>query len=236
MVSVIARQNENKVYWIRGAEGAREEFARLGEAERASYRMLSGHQGFGMHELVPGPSVYITMVREPVDRLVSHYHHILGEREHYLHDLVAGKGMTLLDYVTAGLSIESDNGQTRMLCDREMSRSTPIGACTEAMLMSAIRNLEERFNVVGVTDRFNETLVLAARCLGWEKPLHYSNARVSETRPRVIPSEVAEAAGRRNVLDAILYRYVSERFDRHVRTLGEGFRADVERVAAGRRA
>lgn len=235
MVAVIARQNQNKVYWIRGAQGAREEFAALPEAQRASYRMLSGHQPFGMHEHIPRPCAYFTLLRAPENRLVSHYYHILGEHDHYLHALVAGRGMSLLDYVTAGLSIESDNGQTRMLCDRSLASATPIGACREDMLMSAMANLEARFNAVGLTERFDESLALAARYLGWKAPLHYTNARVSDARPPSIPEEVAHAIRRRNPLDVMLHRYVAERFDRHARSLGPSFADEVAAVRAGRR-
>jgi hypothetical protein len=40
-------------------------------ARRARYRLISGHFPYGMHEQVPGPSRYMTMLREPIVRVLS---------------------------------------------------------------------------------------------------------------------------------------------------------------------
>src|SRR5262245_34850495 len=68
----------------------------------ASLRLVSGHIPYGMHELLPAPSLYITLLRDPVQRALSQYRHVLRDRTHYLHDLVVRNKMAVEDFVSSG--------------------------------------------------------------------------------------------------------------------------------------
>ena len=51
-------------------------FLAMSEEERARLRCLMGHIQFGYHRHLPQETVYITLLREPMARFVSEYHHL----------------------------------------------------------------------------------------------------------------------------------------------------------------
>ena len=130
------------------------------------------------------------MLREPVARVASLYTYILGHPKHALHaDLVRSK-TPLEDFLRIDPSV--DNHQTRMVSGRGggelTSRSAePLGP--EA-LEEAKRNLD-RFLVVGLTERFDETFILIRRALGWKLP-YYLTANVT-TRPKPATQDAPRA-------------------------------------------
>jgi hypothetical protein len=191
-------------------EATLEDFARIPESRRAVARLVMGHTIFGVHELVPGPSTYVTVVREPVKLVLSQYRFVLRRPYHRFHQRVTSQGMGLADYIRSGMSIEVDNGQTRAIAG---DTSTPFGQCTEEMLRRAKRNIEEYFSVAGLTERFDETLLLFREALGWTH-LCYVRANVSPDRSSSnLPTEAAALIEEHTALDRELYGFVRQRFE-----------------------
>jgi hypothetical protein len=122
---------------------------------------------FGLHRYIRRPAEYITMLRHPVKRIVSHYEYVRRTRAHYLHRTVVDGRIPLEEYVTAGLSPELNDGQLRILCGMEDAVTLPYGGVVDDMLESAKRDLRNEFAAVGITERFNESLLLFQRVLGW---------------------------------------------------------------------
>jgi hypothetical protein len=194
-------------------EGALDAFARLPEADRARARLVMGHTPYGLHELIPRPSTYVTMLRDPERLVVSLYHYIRRTPRHILHDRVVADDIGLEAFVTSGLSLETDNSQLRAITGDTV---TPFGGCDEAMLEEAKRHVEERFSVAGLTERFDESVVLLGRAFGWTR-LYYLKANVAPSRDRTRPSaEAIELIRRQNSLDIELYRWVADRLDERI--------------------
>src|SRR5579871_2524947 len=85
-----------------GAE-AEAELAGLTVAERNEVALLKGHMHFGLHELFPRPTTYVTFLREPVARIVSHYYYVRSHPDHFLHQTVVGESLDLHAYAESGL-------------------------------------------------------------------------------------------------------------------------------------
>ena len=86
--------------------------ARVGELpveERRAARVLTGHLPYGVDRYMPQECDYITMLREPVARVVSTYHHVLDHPQHWFHDEAVGNDMGLEDFVGA---VEGPSGQS----------------------------------------------------------------------------------------------------------------------------
>jgi hypothetical protein len=186
-------------------------FARLPEAERASYRLILGHTVFGIHELVPRHAVYITILRHPVALVPSLYSYVKRTPTHRHHRAVMDVGMSLEEYVGSDFALEADNSQARAISG---DLSTPIGACGPEMLASAKRNLEEWFPVVGVTERFDESLIALRRAFGWSR-LHYVRAKTAPRRERTqaVSPRAADLIRERNALDIALWEHASAGLD-----------------------
>ena len=154
-------------------------FSTLTRKERDKIGVIRGHLNFGVHELIEKPAVYITMLRDPVDRIISTYYYLKRDKGHYLHDICRSDGWTLEDFVFYKPT-EIMNGQTRVLAGVsdvysffKMGReSVPLGKCDDEILETAKRNLK-KFAVVGLMERFDKTMILLKRSLGWETPPLY---------------------------------------------------------------
>jgi Galactose-3-O-sulfotransferase len=198
----------------RPREETLDQFATLPEHTRESARLLFGHMVYGLHTAVPRDSTYITMVRKPKSLVLSQYRFVLRRTGHRLHERVVSENMGIEEYIRSGISLEMDNSQTRAIAG---DLSTPYGECTDAMLDTAKANIERDFAVVGLTERFDETLVLLQKTFGWSK-LHYVRANVAPHSPIELSDEANALIKEHNRLDDELYRFASERFDAAIAT------------------
>jgi hypothetical protein len=207
-------------------QGSVEAFRSLPMEERRHFRLLKGHISFGIHEAVPRPSRYITLVRDPVDRLVSAYFYIRERPEHRLHDFLCSSGLSFEEFVRSGITLETDNWETRSISGLQAE----FGCCGEAMLTRAKRNIVNWFAVCGSTERFDETLMLLRATLGWgSAPLYYTPENALRRRPRRadVPASWIEAAERQNPLDRELFAFARSHLERSLAKAG--LRNEVER-------
>src|SRR3954463_14757850 len=121
-------------------------------------RLVRGHVPLGIREYLPNclPAGkarnirYFTILREPVERTLSHYFAIVERGGgHELPPLP--KDATLTDAIEGGHMY--DNLQTRMLSDAP----EPFGEVTDQMLAQAKRNLKDGLIMFGITERFDES-------------------------------------------------------------------------------
>lgn len=202
--------------WIRhDAEGpwTPAELDRLREGSPRRPDLIMGHLGTGLHLQVDGIR-YLTCLREPVARMVSHYHHALHESDHYLHETVKRRGLDLAAYVASGLSGELSNGMTRMLAGIADFHGAVPGP---ADLQRAKELLESRFDGVLLSERFDEGLLLLAESMGWATPYYIrrKTGRYSarEGQPDAGTCRIIEEY---NALDLDLYRWARERFESRI--------------------
>lgn len=183
-------------------------------------RLIAGHVGFGVHTLITRPFTYITVLRDPVERMISHYHYARKLKSHPLHAEIAN-GLSLRDAAR-----RLANLQTRYLAD-ESVRGTSETADRET-LESAKENVGRHFAVAGLAERFDETLLLLHRHLGWKiRPV--ANSNVTRGRPRQKAHDAGDLQLLRemNALDCELHEWVRARFENEVAEAGAGFRARV---------
>ena len=200
-------------------------------AKREKIAALMGHDGFGLHELLPRPATYITMLRDPIDRVISHYYYVLRNPNNYLYEIVTSKQMSLEEYATSNLSPELDNGQTKYLTGFQ----TPYlawGEYANTILETAKNNLLHHFAVVGLTERFDDSLVLIQRAFGWKTPFY---VKTNVTRHRLpkqdLPAHVVDVIRKRNELDIELYAYVQILFEEQIRLYGSTFHRNKKKFS-----
>ncbi len=177
--------------------------------QRSQIRLLSGHMAYGAHECFAEPSVYVSMIRHPVQRLISHYRFVLARPHHYLYGTVASRKIDLEEYVHSGISTETDNGQVRLLAGH--ARDIPYGHCSELLLEKAKQNILEHFAFVGISEEFDRSLVLMSRKLHWANVPAYRRANVATSPPPKVGEETIRAIERSNALDLELYEWVKAR-------------------------
>ena len=206
-------------------QGVRE-FQALPRTRRSEIRLLRGHIPYGLHTHCPQPTAYFTLLREPIDRMISYYYFVQRQAEHYLHDYANTPGMTLKRYVEDQVSLQMDNMQTRLISG--VWTDPGYGECDQETLALAKRNLGKDFSVVGLTERFDETLLLLKRALGWRN-VNYVRHNVTRGRPRgaSVDDETLSVLQASNQLDIQLYAYAKALLADQIRAQGPSFSREL---------
>ncbi len=226
---IIERQYDpQENYWIGRDSPDDRELRAMSPERRKQIRMLRGHFPFGLHECFSGPSAYFTLLREPIERVISFYFFVRREPEHYAHEALLAKDMTLQRYVESRQTPITSNFATRMLSGTWAGK--PDEPCDEDTLALAKRNLDEQFTVVGLTERFDETLLLLKQRFGWGN-VCYRQHNVTRSRParETLSAETLAVLHEHNRLDLALYDHAKVLFERQVTAAGPGFATIVRR-------
>ncbi len=99
-----------------------ERFKRLPERRRRRLRVVRGHMLYGIHEFLPQGATYITMLRDPVARVLSAYHFVLRRPLNPLHRKVKRERLGVEDCLR--LFPERDNLQCKFIAGVGTLRST----------------------------------------------------------------------------------------------------------------
>ena len=185
-------------------------------------QVVQGHIPFGVHELLPSHGVYITLLRNPVDRILSLYEYRVDQRRREV--FRGDEPLTLAEYIRDVQLKELDNGQTRRLSGLDPD----FGHCSADMLREAKKNLRERFLVVGITEKFDHSLLLLARELGWRNLLYVRlNVTKNKEEKGRISKDLMDLITRHNALDLELYDFAKQAFDERLGQLGAEFEERV---------
>jgi hypothetical protein len=229
---IIERQYPMQQIWTLDEQHTFDDLLDLSEGQRARVRMLRGHMIFGLHEHMPSPSSYFTLLRDPIERVISFFYFIRRNPHHYHFNPITSADLGLREFLGLRLNNMMDNGQTRMLAGTEQYKY-PIGACAQELLEAAKRNLHESFSVVGLTERFDETLLLLKRAYGWRN-VRYVRQNVTGERPLQsdLPQATLDLVSKYNRLDLELYEYAAKLFEEQVREQGSQFPKQVRSFQA----
>jgi hypothetical protein len=221
-----SQYNPLRIHSIPGAKRIRsiEKFKRLPEGRRRRIQVLKGHVEYGLHAYLPQPSTYMTMLREPVAQVISSYYYGLSSRAHPLYEILNERKMPIEQYVD--LAQWANNLQTKLLGGIPMARVQPFEALAAAQrgeilaperflgahataetLETAKRNLEREFSVVGLTDRFDESVSLMIIRYGWDVPFYQKFRETKKRPPEKIDAAILERIRELNAFDSELYTF-----------------------------
>ena len=193
---------------------------------RAGVEVVSGHAPVGLLGLLPPAERYVTILRDPVERTLSQYYHLLGRRAAWRHEWLPAPTPELrLSEAIGERSYIPDNLQTRMLCGiPSVEHPLPADALDRAK-----HELRERFSSVGTADRFEELVALLNLDLGWPTVV-VGRARVNAARPRGgdVPAEEIRLAEEANALDRELYAEAGRLHDEAVTRAGAELETELE--------
>ena len=188
-------------------------------SKKSSIKFIHGHTKFGFHKHLHQPAQYITMLREPISRVVSLYYftHHNPNRDIPPHKHCP----TLSSYLDTHLKAFNNN-QTRAIAGPQAVK-VPFGEEPPEMLELAKQNLEQ-FLMVGITERFDESVIVLKYTLGLQ---HILYSRINENSQRPTLDKIAIADIERiqeyNTLDLQLYDYANKLLDQKIGQLGNTF-------------
>jgi 2-polyprenyl-3-methyl-5-hydroxy-6-metoxy-1,4-benzoquinol methylase/cephalosporin-C deacetylase-like acetyl esterase len=221
----------------------------LGPDDWEKVRCMTGHSVHFVIPVLDRPFRAFTLVRDPVDRVVSLYHYLKARPPADGRGGVAGsairtqdlslpeilhrfEGMRPIDADENALFANFFNGQTRSLLAAHYRVGTlplvgrPDNHDELQQLMKAV--LSEHY-VVGAADRFGASVGRFASAFGWEDTTLFRE-NVNKNRPALaeLPEDVVEQIRACNTLDDQLYRSVVRELDEE-----SAAREGDEAVAAG---
>ena len=185
-------------------------------------RYISGHIPYGVHHLFGTRAKYFTLVRDPVERIISTFFWFRTGRPFCR----AGRLLSFEEYVESRADIYLNNYQVRVLSGspeldddidrRSGSRELIFGLPVERRhLEQAKRNIAEHFLLAAPLERLMESALMLRIIYGW--PMRrLQNERKNETqnrpRSRDVSSRVIKIIEDCNVYDAELYQWIKHRF------------------------
>jgi glycosyltransferase involved in cell wall biosynthesis/SAM-dependent methyltransferase len=174
------------------------------------YRLIMGHNYQGIRGRLTGNAYFMTFLRDPIDRTLSHYYYLKRYRNHHLQDKLRSMDLEafLRDPETRA---EVENLQTRWLASEDgLMRADQVD---EGTLEKARQRLSE-FSFVGVTEQFDNSLFLLAYTFGWRPVTEYEVKNKANNRPEreELSPAVRELMEQVNALDIQLYDFASELF------------------------
>lgn len=201
---------------------------------RRGGRLSVGHVPYGVfREYLPEGSRYMTFLREPVDRVLSHYYRHVHHPDVAPADRAerreAGRATAgSLEEALVDLQLpQLNNLATRFLC----SHSSPMGELPTSALEEAKANLG-RFAFVGIQERFEESVALLQLTLGLDVVPYGESRHVSIDRPAV--EEISDGQRRmveaHNELDAELYEYGRGLFETALVAAGDELASRLARL------
>jgi hypothetical protein len=178
-----------------------------------------------VYDLAPPNYIHFTLLRDPVKRVVSFYYYVRQEALDPHHKEINAKNISLRDFVHSGLRGELNNGQSRRLSGRHPR----YGHCPPEILEIAKKNLMEYFTFFGLTEKFDETLVVLRMLLGWDDPFYVKkNVTPPKTAMENIDQADLDCIIEYNELDIKLYTYAQEIFNERLSQLGPRFKAEYD--------
>lgn len=207
--------------------------------EFARFHLVSGHFGFEQAARIGGDRIFVTMLRDPLERYLSAYHYWRAQPG--ASPLFAlARELDIYSYATNGHPVVRalvDNGLTWQLVGDYLRRETSLYArlTPEKLLDRALANLA-LFDMVGVQEDMEASLALLSRIGKWRYP-GSARERINETPAydvgQIDLDRLRKALGDRLKLDEALYAHGRELFARQKARLLAPSPAPSARPAAG---
>lgn len=226
----------------------------LNDADKCVY---AGHFSFGLHEWFSRPSCYMSIVRKPTDRIMSLYYYSIQYRnfirseckkrrwsinELFAERVAADFYQDFIPWIKAEQTLnaflrctspELDNGMVR----RFSGFGVKSDACPNSALKLAKENIEKYYTVIGVQERYQETINMARRAFKVNLAEFHINSG-SEKRDNKIKLDIKQRKKIKqlNQLDNQLYDWIVNRFEQQLDELVEpiivpgGARTDYRQV------
>lgn len=179
-----------------------------------------GHQVFGMHRLLKYPLSYFTILRDPLQRQISHYWYAYNGKNGQQNDRkdYCYYSMVESDVRQGNISInewlessyEGQNIMTHMLCGYNVPN--------EYRLALAKQNLKERFTCFGFCEDMSQFLLLLCASTGLKLPYYfYTNKTAGKESIMVEPDQKArEKFINDNTDDYELYNFAKKQLFLHL--------------------
>lgn len=225
-------EHRTRMYY--GEKYFEERWSAMPEPSRSRIRYVTAHMGFGWHRYLGRPYAYVTMLRHPVERFLSQYFFLKRWKEHALFPEISSGRMSVGDFLDSPHSSDFHNGQSRLLAgdlppyvhrDRPPDETLFGDPCARAL-----ENVRTHGIRVGLTERFDESLLLIRRDIGLRGTPFYVVRNRTQNRPVSgdFPDSLIRRIEERNRHDLRLFGHFEALLRRRIEEAGPAFVSEVE--------
>lgn len=181
--------------------------------QRRSFRIVIGHFQFGMHAALPQQCEYVTIVREPTARIVSHFAYLHKAQPELVNK--DGRPISPQRFFEDRLSVDFDNAMVRCFSGVDQ-RVFPPGTLTRDIFDWAVHNLRTAFTFVGHQETSASSFATLQDRFGWHatKGLGIVNAGDVHVFLKTSP-DLLKVIRRYNHWDYLLYEEILRIFPRN---------------------
>ena len=203
--------------------------------------LLRGHIGYGIYQSVSKNLIYVTMLRSPIDQVLSRYAQFTSPIYMDKHPDELTRKIDLLDmlndekqsrrffnpqtrFIASDLDITTKrknnlDGEERPTTMNILEMEVPEKNNKE-LLQTAKKRLE-KFKFVGLTEYFKESIWLLCYTFGWKPTSKFPQVNLSKSRLKKenISSELTEKILENTKLDRDLYEFGKKIFENRYATM-----------------
>lgn len=198
-------------------------FRSMSMEENKQIKLLMGHMSHGLHQFFSAPSTYLTLLRDPVERVFSEYRFLSSNPYHPLYSIVSQ--LSYHQYLDVDPTRQASNGQTRLLSGNTYGDQVgvpgiePLG---QLDLTRALDHLKRYYPLVGLLERFDESLLLWRKLLNWYYPL-YEKKNITQRRLKLLDKSEIEHTKEKNQFDMTLYQQAASYLEANLKQQPHSF-------------
>ena len=203
---IIQRQyRSEKILMIPKLEESENILKEVSTSQINQLKLIQGHLKYGIHNHFHRRAKYFAIIRDPINRVLSTYYYVLSQKNNPQNLSTSNNQMTIYDYVQSGVNPFLINGQTQLISGKTGNIDNPIIE-SEELFSLAKENIENDFLFLGITEMFDETILILKNMLGWHMP-YYSIANRTKKKPNydAVNPTIISFIKEHNQLDIKLY-------------------------------
>ena len=207
---ILALNYSGNIFEFSGDINQYSEFINSPEQRSDKYTLIHGHVPFGIHNnLTYSPdTICFTYLRDPISRLISEY--VFSIKPHQgLHNLVLGKKLSIHSFINADKPW-LNNPYIKFLSGNHPGNV--IECSHDDLLAQSKKYIDDEFLLFGITEFFDESILLLAKKLGWKPPVYIMKNVASHKLGgtdvlNLLPDSLVNLLEKRLESDYVLYNY-----------------------------
>ncbi len=219
---------KSEIYTINGNqlehEKSLEKFKNLTKSDLANIKILKGHNVYGLDQFFAQDCTYFAIIRKPEQRFVSSYYSMLRGKQELPEriDFIANR-VPLDEYIRRGDLYFGHNS----LCKIIINCRDKNFEITREYFNSIKESLTKNFSLIGLTESFDETVVLANRTFNWNIKFYQRKNEAQNYIKEELDPEYYKLYKKMNPFDVELYEFIEALFKKKIEEYGSGFLKDL---------